>query len=178
MTGFLRRLRGAVFLGVLWAIPWGVAGTLASPIIRGFAHARPPQSLADRLVDGMFIGWYGFLAGLAFSLVLAFAARRRSMRELTPGRAAVWGLASSVLLTAPPMIAMLIGRTDGWRPEDPFYLGGSLVLSAACAATSLLLARRGAPDEREWIAENGGVTAIADGEARSVETQGRSQVRI
>ena len=177
MRTFLRRLRGAAFLGLLWAIPWGVAGMLTSPIIRGFAHARPPQTISDSFADGVLIGWYGFLAGLAFSLVLAFAARRRSMRDLTPARAAVWGVASSVLLTTPPMIVMLVGRSDGWRAEDPFYLGGSLVLSAACAAVSLLLAQRGAPDERELLGDDAATVAVTDGEARPMRSSTPIPVR-
>ncbi len=152
MSNLLRRIRGAVGIAVLWALPWALTGTLASPIIRKFEQALPPKSLLDRFSDGLLIGWYGFLAGLVFSLVLAFAARRKSLAELTTGRMVVWGFASSVLLTAPPMISMLAGRPDGWRAEDPFYLGGSLILSAGCAVASLLFARRGQPDERELLA--------------------------
>jgi hypothetical protein len=151
MSNLLRRIRGAVVIGLLWAVPWGVAGMLASPVIRRFAHAPPPRSVFDRLFDGVFIGWYGFLAGLVFSLVFAFVARRKAIADLTPGRMVLWGMASSVLLTAPPMIAMLASRSDGWRAEDPFYLGGSLLLSAGCAVASLLLARRGQPGERELL---------------------------
>jgi hypothetical protein len=153
MSNLLRRIRGAVGIGLLWALPWALAGMLASPVIRKFAHAMPPRSILDRLFDGLFIGWYGFLAGLVFSVVLAFAGRRKSIADLTTGRVLVWGLASSVLLTAPPMMVMLAGRPDGWRAEDPFYLGGSLALSAGCAVASLLLARRGRPDERELLTE-------------------------
>jgi hypothetical protein len=172
MSNLLRRIRSAVGIAVLWAIPWAVAGTLASPLIRKFAHAMPPRSLVDRLVDGLFIGWYGFLAGLVFSVVLTWAARRKSIAELTTGRMVVWGLASSVLLTVPPMVAMLASRPDGWRAEDPFYLGGSLVLSAGCAVASLVMARRGRPDERELLAE--GSTEFAEsGESAAVRIPSR-----
>ena len=107
--------------------------------------------MLEALAYGPLIAWYGFLAGLVFSGVLAVAARRRQLRELTPRGMGVMGAAASVLLTAPPMVYMLAGRTDGWRGEDLVYLGGSLVLSAACAAGSLVLARRGAGVPAEML---------------------------
>lgn len=163
MIGFLRAFRGALVIAVLWAIPWTIVGSIASPLMRKFANALPPTSLMDYLRDGLLIGWYGFLAGLAFSLVLAFAARRRTLEQLTWRQMAQWGLVSSVLLTAPPMVLMLLNRTDGWRPGDPFYLGGSLILSAGCAVASLLLARRGAPTVRESVLVDGQRAELGDG---------------
>jgi hypothetical protein len=128
---------------------WGAAGIVASPYLSELAGGR--SSVLEGLVYGPLIGWYGFLAGLVFSGVLAVAARRRQLRELSPRGMGLMGAAASVLLTAPPMVYMLAGRTDGWRSEDLLYRGGSLVLSAACAAGSLMLARRGAGVPAEML---------------------------
>lgn len=141
---FLRAIRGALSIGALWSIPWAIAGIIASPVVWRFAHARPPHGFADRLLDGIWIGWYGFLAGLAFSLILAVMTRMRATHDLTPKRIAFWGALSSVLLTAPPMAIMLASRADGWRAEDPFYLSASLILSVSCAVSTLLIARHNA----------------------------------
>jgi hypothetical protein len=153
MRAILRRIRGAIGLGLAWSIPWAAAGILLSPILRKFENALPPRSVFDLLFEGVWVGWYGFLAGVTFSFVLSLLARRRSLAELSTGKMAVWGIASSVLLTTPPMLVMLSSRPDGWRAEDPFYLIGSLVLCSTCAAASLMIARRGAPDERDIIAD-------------------------
>src|SRR5687767_12761556 len=129
MMALLRRVRAAFALGVLWAVPWGVAGALLSPYLRTLANAGPPQTVADFLVDAAFIAWYGFLAGVTFSVVLAVLGRRRSFAQLTPRTMAMWGVASALVLMTPPMVYMLMSRSDGWRPEDVVYLGGGLVLS-------------------------------------------------
>lgn len=151
LAAMSRRFRGALVMAGLWALPWGAAGIAASPITRKLANALPPDSFGDFLADGLLAGWYGFLAGLSFSVVLAIASRRRSFSQLTTGRMLFWGLSSSVMLTVPPMMAMLASRPDGWRAEDPFYLGASLILSAGCAVATLWLARRADPDDREQV---------------------------
>ncbi len=144
----LHRVRSAVVVGLLWAVPWALAGLVASPLLITMSRAR--ISPLDALLMSGLIGWYGFLAGLTFSfvLVVVVAARRRTLRELTPLRMLAWGATSSVVLTAPPMLHMLAGRPDGWRTEDPVWLGGSLLLSGGCALASLLIAQRADALER------------------------------
>ena len=140
---FLRRIRAAVGLGLAWAVVWGVAGAMASPLLGRFANAGgSPTSIA--VVFAITIGWYGFLAGVVFSVVLAVAGRRRSFDSLRTSTIGLWGLAASVLLTAPPFMLMVAAR--GWRVEDAVYTAGSLLLSAGCAIGSLLLARRALPN--------------------------------
>lgn len=140
--GLLRKLRGAISLGLAWAIPWWFAGALLSPYLRTLAHAMPPRSIADAAFDGLLTAWYGFLAGVVFSGLLAVVGRRRTFREITPRHMASWGIASAALLMAAPMVYMLANRTDGWRTQDLVYITGGFLLSAGCAAATLALARR------------------------------------
>ena len=140
---FLHKVRGAIGLGLAWAVPWWLAGALLSPYLRSLANALPPQSIGDAAFDGLLIAWYGFLAGLAFAGMLAVVGRRRTLRDLRPAQMARWGLASATVLMAPPMIYMLANRIDGWRTEDLVYIGGGLLLSAGCAAATLAAAQRG-----------------------------------
>jgi hypothetical protein len=139
---WLRRVRGAVGIGLAWAFPWWVVGTAMSPYLRVLAKAIPPQSLGEAIVDGSLIGWYGFLAGAMFSFVLAIAGRRRDFSELTTSRVLRYAVASSALLMGPPMVYMLAGRTDGWRLQDAVYLAGGMILTAGCSVGTLLAARR------------------------------------
>jgi hypothetical protein len=113
-----------------------------SPYLRILAKSTPPRSLGEAILDGSLIAWYGFLAGVTFSFVLAIAGRRRSFSELTTSRVLKYAVASSVLLMGPPMVYMLAGRPDGWRIEDAVYLTGGVILTAACSVGTLLAARR------------------------------------
>ena len=140
--GWLRRIRGAVGIGLAWAIPWWIVGAALSPYLRVLANAPPPRSLGEALLDGSVIGWYGFLAGVAFSGVLAIAGRSRSFSDLTPLRIARYAVASSAVLMGPPMVYMLAGRSDGWRLEDAVYLTGGVLLSVGCSIATLIAARR------------------------------------
>jgi len=139
---WLRRVRGAVGIGLAWAIPWWIVGTILSPYLRTLANAPPPQSIAGAMLDGTLIGWYGFLAGITFSFVLGVAGRRLSFRDLTTSRIVKYAFMSSALLMGPPMIYMLRGRADGWRLEDVVYLSGGVILTAACSVATLVAARR------------------------------------
>ena len=139
---WLRRARGALGIGLAWAVPWWIVGTILSPYLRTLANAPPPQSIAEAILDGTLIGWYGFLAGVTFSVVLGVAGRRRSFRDLTTSRIMKYALTSSALLMGPPMIYMLAGRADGWRLQDAVYLSGGVILTAACSVATLVAARR------------------------------------
>jgi hypothetical protein len=141
-----RFVRGAVGMGLAWSVPWGIAAVLLSPYLWSVTSVPTPRSLVGALsvagLLGAMFGWYGFLSGATFSLVLAVAARGRRLHELTKARMAALGTVASVLLTGPPTMYMLAHRRDGWRDEDAVFLAGGLLLSAGCAAASLMVARR------------------------------------
>jgi hypothetical protein len=139
---WLRRVRGAVGIGLAWALPWWIVGTVLSPYLRSLAKAMPPGSLGQAILDGSLIGWYGFLAGVTFSVVLGVAGRRRGFSDLTTSRIVKYAVTSSALLMGPPMIYMLAGRADGWRLQDAVYLSGGVILTAACSVGTLIAARR------------------------------------
>ena len=60
---FLRRIRGIFFLGLLWALGWGVA-FLGLGLLFGSAGVGLPFVAAM----GMF---YGFVGGVSFALILS-----------------------------------------------------------------------------------------------------------
>ena len=139
----LQKLRGAFGLGLAWASVWAVVGFAAHPLLR--LATNGPPGFYGAVGDALWVGWYGFLAGTAFSAVLAVVGRGRSLHELAPTRMALMGASASVLLTLPPTLYMVLSRPDGFRTSDAAYFGASLALCTACAVGSLLLARRRSP---------------------------------
>lgn len=133
MNKWLRRIRGAVGMGLTWALVWGPAAVL-------IGMAVDPDGSTDEM--WVAIGAYpGFLGGVVFSAVLAVAARRRSLDDLPLPHVALWGAAAGLIVGTLPF---LIGESTS---EMPVWLLAAIVissitiLSAASAAGSLALAR-------------------------------------
>jgi hypothetical protein len=131
MRHILRRLRGALGMGLLWAF----GGALVGGLIEGILNILPGSDMwlgVDMWPAALAIP--GFLAGVAFSGVLALAEGRRGFDELRLPRVALWGALGGVLLGGIfglPLVALAV----------------LALTSAASAAGTLALARRGAPRE-------------------------------
>ena len=149
MKQWLVRVRGAVGMGLTWAAEWALAGLLIG--------------ISSKLVPGLW-NWFfeifdaplpalaipGFFAGIFFSIVLGFAARRRRFHELSLPVFAAWGALGGLLLTLFPLALSAVGlatpNVSPWRIIGG--IGGPFILlSAASAAISLTLARRSAARE-------------------------------
>jgi hypothetical protein len=120
-------------MGLTWAAAWGMAAVL-------IGMAVDPDGSMDEM--WVAIGAYpGFLGGVVFSAVLAMAARRRRLDELSLPRVAGWGAAAGLLVGSVPFV---LGDPIS---EHPVWLLGGVVigsitlLSALSAAGSLALAR-------------------------------------
>lgn len=137
MNPWLRRLRGAVGMGITWAVAWAGFGLL----------------IGLGLVVGLPLGWFvevfdaplpalaipGFFSGAAFSLVLGVAARRRRFDQLSLPLFAGLGALGGLLLALLPAGALAL-RSPGVLA----VIAGTLTtLSAASATGTLLLARMG-----------------------------------
>ena len=142
MGTWLRRIRGALGMGVTWAAAWFVAGTVPRWVFGVNTDAPLP------LVFGLF----GLIAGLLFSAVLALTEGRRSFDQMSVPRFAVWGAMSGLLLSG------LFAKAGSLGWGDVLALAPTLaVASAVSAAGSLAMARRAArqelPDKRGNTAE-------------------------
>ena len=83
MKKWLRRIRGAVLMGLTWAVVWALVAVLIGMIV------DPDGSMDEMWVA---IGAYpGFIGGVMFSAVLGIAARRRRFDELSLPRFGAWG---------------------------------------------------------------------------------------
>jgi hypothetical protein len=138
----LRRVRGAIGIGLTWAFAWSAAGAVPRWVFGVETDAPLP----------ILFGVVGLMAGVVFSLVLALSARRRSFEQMSLPRFAGWGAVGGVLVSA------LFARLASLGLGDALALAPVLAAaSAACAAGSLAVAkraeRRALPGYEENIAD-------------------------
>ncbi len=125
---WIRRIRGAIGMGLTWAFAWFAAGMVLLAIV-GLDAADVPFPL--------FFGLLGFLAGVTFSGILGLVEGRRSFDEMSLPRFAAWGGLGGFLFSSLFVLATGLGA-------DAFLGLGAVfaVAGASCAAGSLALARR------------------------------------
>jgi hypothetical protein len=142
MRTWLRRIRGAIGMGLTWAAAWFVAGSVPRWVFGVNTDAPLP------LVFGLF----GLLAGVVFSAVLALTEGNRRFDQMSLPRFAGWGAMGGLLLSA------LVAKVGSLGWGDVLALAPTLaVASAVSASGSLAMARRAArqelPDNRRNTAE-------------------------
>src|SRR3954471_22421657 len=127
MQKWVRRVRGAIGMGVTWGVAWAGAGTVLAVVTRFRADAPFP----------LIFGVLGFIAGVIFSALLALTEGRRSLDQMSIPRFAGWGAMGGLLLSALFAMAASFGWGEVMAIAPTFALA-----SAVCASGSLALARR------------------------------------
>jgi hypothetical protein len=176
MKYWLRRIRGAVGMGLTWAAGWALAGVLigvASILLPGL-----PWDSFFRVFDAPLpaMAIPGFFGGVFFSMVLGIAGRRRRFSEWSLPRFAAWGAVSGLLLILFPfaLVAVGLASTEGsevgaWQAIA--ILGGPFILlSAVSAAGSLALARKA--ENRQVLEAGDAVTEVGLTEGGAQELLG------
>ncbi len=147
MKKWLKRIRGALGMGLTWAAAWGGVFGIASMI--GGAGG----GLANLGANLVTFGLLGFIGGAAFSVVLGIAEGRRRFDEMSLWRFAFWGALGGGLLMTPPLLMGWVPTLEGWG-----IAGVLALLGAGCSAGSLALARRA--DDRELLEHGADVADI------------------
>jgi hypothetical protein len=137
MKGWIRRIRGALGMGLTWA----VTGFLAGGVIELIHNIWPNPIGAAVDIWPAVLAYPGFLGGIAFSAVLGIAARRRRFDELSIPRVAVWGAVGGLLVSLVPGVMVLVGLASTTEPTwlltlmiaGPFMAGGAIAASATLA---------------------------------------------
>lgn len=178
MNKWLKRIRGAVGMGLTWALVW-------APVAVLIGFAIDPDGSMDEMWPA--IGAIpGFLGGVVFSVVLAIAARHRRLDELSLARVAGWGAFAGLLVgTLPFLIGESTSEIPVWQLAS-VVIGTITGLSAASAAGSLAVARMA---ERRALADGGmegigagiapghlGIGGPGQGDVGSVKTRGADPV--
>ncbi|MGD2069136.1 MAG: hypothetical protein PVI57_10725 [Gemmatimonadota bacterium] len=156
MKTWLRRIRGAIGMGLTWAVAWFAAGIILL-LVAGVGAADVPFPL--------LFGAFGFLAGAVFSGVLGLVEGRRRFDQMSISRFAGWGAVGGLLLS---VIFALVAVLAGDATPDLLVLGAVFALSgAASAAGSLAIARRA---ERESLGAGADAdeVGLTGGEAREL----------
>ena len=142
MKRWLRRIRGAVGMGLTWAVGWALVGVLI-----GLSWSL-----------GLPMGWFvevfdaplpalaipGFFGGAVFSMVLGIAGRRHRFDELSLPRFGAWGAVGGLLLTVPIVTVSTLSLIPA-----AVAIGIVALLSAGSATGSLMLAR--VAEDRELL---------------------------
>jgi hypothetical protein len=144
---FLRKIRGAVGIALLWSVAWAITGMLTG-LYRAIAAPDGLVRFYLRTLPIYSINWalFGFVFGMAFSLAFALIERRSSLATLSLVRVAAWGaLAPNALL----FLFTFVDTGDLPNVGDAvvvFLILGSL--GAASAAATLGVARHGLTSEQ------------------------------
>lgn len=132
MDRWLRRIRGAVGMGLAWAAGWALVGVL---IGLGMEFLSLPMGWFVEVFDAPLpaLAVPGFFA---FSSVLGIAGRHRRFDELSVPRFGVWGAVGGLLLALFPVVVGTVSVGTA-----AVIIGTLTLLSAASASGSLALAR-------------------------------------
>jgi hypothetical protein len=153
---WLRRIRGAVGMGLTWGLAWFAAG-MALLMVVGPDAADVPFPLG--------FGALGFLAGTTFSVVVGSLAGRVGFHEMSLPKFAGWGALGGVVFAALfAAMAGAFGNDVGFvTPGIVFGLAG-----AGTAAGALTLARRAVDPERLEDGEEVERVGLTDEERRDL----------
>ena len=134
MPTIARWLRGALGVGLTWAVLWLGVGVL---LWGGFLLFAPEDVGPDEGASVVLpiLALVGFLSGLGFATLISFTERRHRLSDLSLWRVAVWGALGSAA------IPTLLGadRSEGWL---------TAILGALFASASVAVARRGHATDR------------------------------
>ncbi len=158
MKKWLRRIRGAVGMGVTWAVGWALV-----VVVMGVTTILLPGTWLDLIFAAaddellMVMVLPAFAGGVVFSTVLGITGRRRRFDELSLPQFAALGAFGGLLLGLFPVAALGVGAAS--VAQAAAIISVVTLLSAVSASGSLILARmsedRALLDASEDVAEVG-----------------------
>ena len=136
MKKWLKRIRGAVGVGLTWAAAWLGVGVIMGLVF--FGSRVDAELLANALNSAVL----GFIGGTVFSVALGIAERRATFDQMSLPRFAGWGAVGGLLVS-------LVLLSNQGVFGAALIVGTFALLGAGSAAGSLALARRA--DDRELL---------------------------
>lgn len=151
MDMLLRRIRGALGMGLIWGSAWfaaGMAMMVGLLVTTGSTGADVPYPLG--------FGALGFVAGVTFSGVVSLVGGSRRFDQLSLGRFSAWGGLGGFLFATLFVVAVTVF-------DDPTFLDNLVFLGpifgvagAGCAGGVLAVARRAGEGELLESGEDAG----------------------
>ena len=160
MKKWLRRIRAALGMGVIWGIIWGLVGGF---VMEGIVD--PNGEIGDMWPP--FFAMLGFVGGTLFSVMLWISEGRRRFDELSLPRLTGLGALGGLLMGG-YAASQLNSAVASWVPA--VVLLAPSALCAASAASTLVLARMA---ERKLAGANMAELETAQSDARKVLEGGR-----
>jgi len=159
MREWLRRIRGALGIGLTWAVAWAPLGVLwaALPFV-------PPPFLAAAVTFAIQYAVMGFVGGASFSAVLGLLGGRLRLDEMSLPRFAAWGAGGGIVMNVLLNTVVASALRVVGIPIPPFALANILfgavttLLAAGSAAGALTIARGG--EDRELLGTSSEVGAV------------------
>ncbi len=155
MGKWLQRIRGAIGIGLTWAVGWAPVGAVTG-LVAGVFLGFPLGVIATNYA--VMFGVLGFTGGTLFSTLLRIAEGRRRFDELSLPRFAVSGGAGGLLLGILAVTLGLVGL-GGITPLTVSVVAAAGLLGVGSATGSLALARKA--DDQELL--EGGQSAAEVG---------------
>ena len=144
MRKWLRRIRGALGMGVIWGAAWGIVGSLPRWVLGYNPDAPFP----------IIFGILGFLGGVTFSGLLVLTEGRRRFDQMSLPRFAGWGALGGLLLSG------FFARVASLSWGDVLMVAPTFALACAvCASGTLAVARQAV---RRELPGSSGETAEAE----------------
>lgn len=151
MRNWLRRIRGAIGMGLTWGAAWFAVGFIPRWVL----------GIESDLPFPLLFGGLGFIAGVTFSGLLMLTQGRRRFDQMSLPRFARWGALGGLLLSA----LFVRGASYGWG-EVLAISATFAVASAACASGTLAVARRAVRRELPSGHEDAAEAELPDQEKR------------
>jgi len=163
MKKWLRRMRGALGMGLTWAVGWTLVGMLGVVVFYALFPSVP--DIFDVWIP--VFAYPGFLAGVGFSVVLRIAEGRRRFDELSIPRFAAWGAVGGLLVGT---FVAVLGFGKAPNAALATIMGTTTLLGAVSASGSLALARR--EEDRELLDASADVAKVGLTEGEEQELLG------
>ena len=162
MKKWLRRIRGAMGMGLTWAEAWAPLGAVTG-LITGVVLGLPLGTVVANYA--LLLGGLGFLGGTIFSTVLSLAEGRHRFDQLSLPRFVAWGALGGLMLGGLAVTVGILG--SGFTILGAVVAGVSTLLGAGSAAATLAIAR--AADEPALLeAEEVGRAGLTPEETRQL----------
>ena len=139
MRGWLRRIRGAIGIGLTWAAGWAPIGAVVGAVLHFLLPGAPLTLGSVIALNATTFAALGFAGGATFATLLRFTEGHRRFHELSLPRFAVWGALGGGLLGGLAVTVGLWGA--GFGPIGVAMMGAATLLGAGSAAGSLAVAR-------------------------------------
>ena len=135
MNSLLRKLRGMLGVGLTWGIGWATLIFILTSIIGAVDPQQIDQGEEPWRLAGL-VGMVGFMSGAVFAVILSSAERRKSLKDLSVPRAALWGALGGAAL---PLLTTM----------NNSVMFNTVPLGVIFAASTVAIARRAALREAE-----------------------------